>query len=76
MPRDIPNTNEIQGFLHCSLCLEERPKNISPREYASLEVGFTELGMQVWCKRHECNVLHVDFEGRKHPANGEREMSS
>ena len=25
-------------------------------------------GLQVWCKRHETNILHVDFEGNT-PAN-------
>ena len=35
----------------------------SPREYAQLEFGFTKPGVQVWCKRHEVNVMHIDFEG-------------
>lgn len=65
-------TNEIKLFLHCARCLAERPENRSPRDWAQLEVGWTELGLQVWCKRHELNVLHVDFEGMKHPANTER----
>jgi hypothetical protein len=30
-----------------------------------LEVGWTPKGLQVWCKRCERNVLHLDFEGRK-----------
>lgn len=73
----IPNTNEIHSFVHCGLCLEEihSPKLVgkhSPREYAQLEVGFTEVGLQIWCKRHECNVLHIDFEGQCHPSNSER----
>ena len=42
---------------------------LSPREYAQLEVGFTKLGIQVWCRRHGVNVLHMDFKGRKFPAN-------
>ena len=61
--------NEIVMFLHCGRCLAEKPEGTSPREWASLEVGWTQLGIQVWCKRHECNVLNVDFEGKKHPAN-------
>ena len=70
--RDIPNTNEGEMFLHCGLCLEERPPDQSPREWASLEVSWTTLGLQVWCKRHECNVIHVDFQNQKHPANTAR----
>jgi hypothetical protein len=65
----IPHTNVIRGFIHCGLCMEELPVGQSPREYAQLEIGFTKLGIQVWCKRHEVNVMHVDFEGQKHPAN-------
>lgn len=72
MDRDIPNTNEIKIFFHCGLCVAEKPADQSPREWTSVEVGFTPLGIQVWCKRHECNVCHVDFEGVKHPANKTR----
>ena len=55
--------NEIVKFMHCVKCLDERPSSLSPREYAQLEIGFTKPGVQVWCKRHEINVMHVDFEG-------------
>jgi hypothetical protein len=67
--RKIPATNEIQLFIHCKKCLEELPEGKSPREYAELEAGFTPLGVQIWCKRHEVNVVHIDFEKQKHPAN-------
>lgn len=36
----------------------------SLRDYAALEAGFTDRGLQIWCKRHDVNVCHVDFEGR------------
>jgi len=62
----------ISTFFHCKLCLAEKPSDVSPRDFASLEVGFTELGLQVWCKRHECNVIHISFEGQKHLANTSR----
>lgn len=65
---DLPNSNCIVGFLHCGRCLEEKPRNISPRDWAQLEVGWTPQGLQVWCRRHEINVMHVHFEGAKHPA--------
>ena len=68
-PRKIPATLEIGRFLHCSRCIRELPGNQSPRDWAQLEVGFTKLGIQIWCKRHEINVLHVDFEGVKHPGS-------
>jgi hypothetical protein len=70
--RDIPSTHEIKAYFHCGLCLKELPAGTSPKEYASLECGWTILGFQVWCKRHQANVVHVDFEGVKHPANTTR----
>lgn len=60
--------NMIESFYHCGLCLAELPEDMSPREFAQLEVGATEYGYQIWCKRHECNVTHIDFEGMHHPA--------
>lgn len=60
--------NNIKRFFHCRKCLDEKPIDQSPRDWAQLEVGFTIAGIQVWCKRHECNVCHVDFQGYKHPA--------
>ncbi len=68
-----PNTNEIVGFFHCGLCLESLPKGMSPREWSQLEVGFTPHGIQVWCKRHECNVAHLDLEGHQHPCDQTRQ---
>ena len=67
--REIPTTNEIKAFMHCKRCLSEMPDGTSPREWAKLEVGWTDLGLQVWCMRHDINVMHVDFEGQTHPAN-------
>lgn len=72
--RNIPSTNEIEAYLHCGKCLDELPKGVSPREWASLEVGWTKLGLQIWCKRHECNVTHINFQGQCHPANVERQL--
>lgn len=75
-PEAIPNSNEIVAFIHCGLCLEELKAIIertgqsqSPRTYTRFEVGWTKVGIQVWCRRHEVNVLHMDFEGLRHPAN-------
>ena len=67
--RNISAGREIRAFFHCGKCLSEKPDDLSPRDWASLEVGWTPLGLQVWCKRHEVNVCHIDFQGQKHPAN-------
>ena len=57
--------NKIHAFFHCKKCLKELPKDQSPREYAQIEVGWTEKGFQVWCKRHESNIAALDFMGQK-----------
>lgn len=52
--------------MHCKKCIEELPAGQSPRDYSALEVGWTIHGIQVWCRRHELNVVHIDFEGQRH----------
>jgi len=69
LDKGCASTNEIVQFMHCAECLEQKPVGVSPREWAQLEVGWTPVGIQVWCRRHEVNVCHIDFEGKKHPAN-------
>jgi hypothetical protein len=68
----ITSANQITAFCHCHKCVEEwkegKAPNESPSSYARLDVGFTPYGLQVWCNRHECNVLNIDFQGQKHPA--------
>jgi hypothetical protein len=71
--RDIPATapDESASFIHCKKCVEEIEfgGGGSPRDYSRLSVAFTEIGLQVWCDRHNINVMHIDFQGMKHPAN-------
>jgi len=62
--RPVPNTNVILAYLHCRQCLEEAHGGDQ-----RLEVGWTLLGLQVWCARHDMNIVHIDFEGQQHPAN-------
>lgn len=61
-------TNQILSYMHCGMCLSEIPDGVSPALWADLEFGFTERGLQVWCRRHDCNLIHIDFEGHQHPA--------
>jgi len=73
MAEDGPgNLNEIRMFQHCALCIHELPAGTSPADFAQLEMGWTKRGFQVWCRRHDANVLHVDFEGATHKANTTR----
>ena len=69
MSEEIPNSDEIKLFFHCALCLDDMPLGESPQSYQRIQVGFTKLGLQVWCIRHDVNIAHIDFEGQKHPAN-------
>jgi hypothetical protein len=71
MTPEIPNTNCIEMYLHCKLCLREKPPGVSPESFQSghLAIGYTKQGIQVWCKRHDCNIIHIDFAGQKFDAN-------
>lgn len=72
--RVVSSENCILLYMHCKLCLEELQSDdalgdVSPMEYSRTQAGWTKEGLQVWCNRHECNVVHIDFEGLRHPAN-------
>jgi len=56
---------KILTYIHCAMCMDEIPNGMSPKEYAMEEVGFTKEGIQVWCQRHNANIMHLDFEGRQ-----------
>jgi len=67
-PRRIPNTNSIGLFMHCANCLKDKPADIAARDWVKIEAGWTRRGLQLWCRRCEINILHIDFEGAQHPA--------
>ena len=67
-PRPVPSKNSILAYMHCRRCVETMPEGFSPQTWSRLSVGWTELGFQVWCNRHNVNIVHVDFEGQQHPA--------
>lgn len=68
----LTNEKAIGAFMHCALCVAELPRGMSPRKHARLEVGWTRPGLQVWCLRHGVDVVHIDLEGQRHPANASR----
>ena len=53
----------------CTKCSDEFVEGStdakSLQEYTKLDVGFTDRGFQVWCRRHELNVCHFNFNGLK-----------
>lgn len=71
---EISTDNQIVMYLHCGLCIEDYKReaalmgSASPAQMARLNVGWTPRGIQVWCAKHDCNVVNVDFEGARHPA--------
>lgn len=61
----MPNESKITEYVHCSLCLSEKEDGVSPRDFQMIEAGVTELGFQVWCKRHGCNIINIELNGDK-----------
>ena len=61
--------NKITNQIVCSKCEIEFMKaetgSRSLQEYSMLDAGFTNSGLQVWCRRHDVNVVHVDFDGNR-----------
>ena len=79
-PGGPSNKYEIQGSMHCGLCYVElqelnqkADKPQSMADYANAEVGWTPCGIQVWCRRHQANILHIDLDGHQHQMNHTRE---
>ncbi len=65
----------IDSYVACTKCAEElasiEPK-ISLQDYAAIDIGFTKWGLQVWCRRHQVNIVHIDFGGQQLPADFRR----
>ena len=58
-------TNNISLYLHCKKCLEELPEEVSPSEYSNTQAGWTKKAIQVWCNRHDIDIINLDFDGQK-----------
>ena len=72
----IDQSHRIYQFIHCPQCVREltevlrqdRSVSMSPSDLQEIEVGFTDVGIQLWCKRHNHNIVHFDFGGVHHRA--------
>jgi hypothetical protein len=71
----VGNKLAIQAFIHCGLCLQEMPEGTSPQQWSRIDVGWTPYGLQIWCRRHNVNMCHIDFEGAQHPADTTRKKT-
>ena len=67
--RPLSAANKIEAFMHCGACLKEKPEGESPASFARFSAGWTKLGFQLRCERHDLNVIHIDFRGHRLPAN-------
>ena len=60
---------KITENLVCNQCYEEYRGGLtdskSLQQYTLLDVGLTDIGLQVWCRRHDVNVVHVHFGGKQ-----------
>ena len=65
--------NGIEQNIICSKCETEfllgSTDSRSLQDYSRLDIGFTSIGVQVWCRRHNANVVHIDFAGQKPTAD-------
>ena len=63
--------SDIELYFECNRCFEELPAGESPSDYADISIGWTKQGVQVWCDRHNINLIHIDFEGAIHRLVGD-----
>ena len=59
---DIGTAQQGVTFLSCAKCLDEKPEDISAKDYARQQVSLTPMGIQVWCNRHDVNIDHMKME--------------
>lgn len=45
-----PVSKKIELFFHCGKCLDQGTDR-------DLEIGWTPMGLHVWCLVHDCNVI-------------------
>ena len=61
--------NKIKEPIVCVKCSNEflsgQTDSKSLQEYSKIDVGFTERGLQIWCQRHQLNICHINFDGKK-----------
>ena len=60
---------QIQKPIVCVKCSDEFESGLSDdaslQNYSRLDVGYTKRGLQIFCRRHELNVCHFDFNNQK-----------
>ena len=69
----MPDTSDIVSYFHCKTCLAEMPKGVTPAKWSNQQAGWTGYGLQVWCNRHNKNILAIDFNKVADVINREKE---
>ncbi len=54
----MPDQRRIIMNACCRNCEARRPANQSRQDWSRLDVGLTDTGMQVWCRRCRMQVAH------------------
>ncbi len=60
------SSDKIFSMFNCKLCVEEYSdgkfgRNKSMEQLSRINVGRTKTGIQVWCSRHEMNIIEIDL---------------
>lgn len=55
-------SEKLDFYMHCKMCLEEVPEDLSPAEYQSVEVGVVKDTLIVQCKRHNLLVFKTQLD--------------
>jgi hypothetical protein len=56
-------------FINCKKCTEQRPSRFSMEEYSRIGVIKTEDGIQIWCVRHDIEIVFFPYEWEKSKFN-------
>jgi hypothetical protein len=65
--RKPTEAKEIITPIRCERCVQEwsDDESLSSRipisDFQMIEAGLTAKGIQVWCRRHQLNVVHIEI---------------
>ena len=55
--------SDFVSFIHCRKCLHEIPEDVTPAEWARINVGATKDGLlAAWCVRHDELIGIIDIK--------------
>lgn len=48
----MDKSKQIHSFVHCARCIVDR-------RVPDIEAGMTQFGIQIWCRVHDMEIVHV-----------------